>query len=238
MIESLEALLTPLPGALLAITVTVFSYLAALSIYRVTRRSPLANPVLIGMVFVALFLHLTDRDYTAYFAGAQALHFLLGTATVALAVPLFLQLNRVRKNMGLILVAVSAGSLVAACSAMGLAAWLGASEETIISLAPKSVTTPVAMAITERLGGLPALSAVVVILTGILGAIIGPHLLPRLGVRNKLAVGLAIGTASHGVGTARLLQLDRESGAWSGLAMGLNALITAIIVPLLVGLLR
>ncbi len=129
-----------------------------------------------------------------------------------------------------------AGSLTAAVTAVAFGWALGASRETLISLAPKSVTAPVAMGIAERLGGLPSLTAVLVIVTGIMGAMLGPPILNLIGIRNWAARGLAMGTASHGIGTARALQVSEVAGAFSGLAMGLNALATAILLPLLLRL--
>jgi predicted murein hydrolase (TIGR00659 family) len=160
-------------------------------------------------------------------------HFLLGPATVALAIPLYRQFDRVRRSALALVVSLISGSLTAIGTAVGLGWLLGASRETLLSLAPKSVTAPVAMGITEQLGGLPSLTAVLVILTGILGAVIGPMVLNLLRIRDWRARGLALGTASHGIGTARALQVNELAGAFSGLAMGLNALATAILLPVL-----
>jgi predicted murein hydrolase (TIGR00659 family) len=158
-------------------------------------------------------------------------HFLLGPATVALAIPLYRQFERVRKSGVAIAVSILTGSLTAIGSALGVGWLMGASRDTLISLAPKSVTAPVAMGISEQLGGLPSLTAVLVILTGIVGAMLGPLVLNLIGVRDWAARGLAMGTASHGIGTARALQVSEVAGAFSGLAMGLNALATAILLP-------
>ncbi|WP_306150008.1 MULTISPECIES: LrgB family protein [unclassified Roseibium] len=217
---------------LLALTLTLVAYQFGFWIYRRAGFNPLLNPVLIAVVLLVSLLLVTDTQYSVYFEGAQFVHFMLGPATVALALPLYRQLERVRRSSVAILASLLAGSLTAAISAVGIAALFGASKETLVSLAPKSVTAPVAMGISEQLGGLPSLTAVLVILTGITGAALGPLLLNLMGVKDMAARGLAIGTASHGIGTARALQVSELAGAFSGLAMGLNALATAILLPL------
>ena len=161
------------------------------------------------------------------------MHFLLGPATVALAIPLYRQFERVRQSATSILISLLCGSVTSAVSAVAIAWLLGASPISIVSVSPKSVTAPVAMGISEQLGGLPSLTAVIVILTGIIGAMLGPLILNLLKINDWSARGLAIGTASHGIGTARALQVNEVAGAFSGLAMGLNALATAILLPLL-----
>ncbi|WP_417680515.1 LrgB family protein [Roseibium sp.] len=218
---------------LLALTLTLAAYQMGFWIYRKGRLNPLLNPVLIAVIVLVAILTVTDTSYATYFEGAQFVHFLLGPATVALALPLYRQIERVRKSALAITVSLLAGSLTAIISAVGIAWAFGASDEILVSLAPKSVTAPVAMGISEQLGGLPSLTAVLVILTGILGAALGPLLLNLLKVKDMAARGLAIGTASHGIGTARALQVSEVAGAFSGLAMGLNALATAILLPLL-----
>ena len=218
---------------LLGLTVTLVAYTAGDWVYQKSGRNPLLNPVLLAVVMLVGFLFATGIDYRAYFDGAQFVHFLLGAATVALAVPLYAQFDQVRRSAFAILGAVLAGSATAALSAVAIAWALGASRETLVSLAPKSATTPIAMGIAERLGGLPSLTAVVVILTGILGAALGPSVLNLVRVKDWKARGLAMGVAAHGIGTARALQVDPVAGAFSGLAMGLNGLATAILLPLL-----
>jgi predicted murein hydrolase (TIGR00659 family) len=218
---------------LLALTLTLLAYLGGTWLYRRSHHNPLANPVLIAVGAIVGLLVLTDTGYGTYFRGAQFVHFLLGPATVALAIPLYRQIEQVRKSLLAIVVAVVSGSVTAAASAVGIAWLLGASEKTLLSMAPKSVTAPVAMGIAERLGGLPSLTAVVVILTGITGAMTASGLLKLLRIEDWRAGGLAIGLASHGIGTARAFQINEVAGAFSGLAMGLNALATAILIPLL-----
>ena len=218
---------------LLGLTLTMLAYLAGVSLYTKSGRSTLLNPVFISVVLVILVLKLTDTDYQTYFQGAQFVHFLLGPATVALALPLYRQLGALRRSMLAVAAALIIGSVVAAVSAMAIAKSLGADSQTVLSMAPKSVTMPIAMGVAEQIGGLPSLTAALVLLTGICGAVIGPWVLDRLKIRDARARGLALGTAAHGIGTARALQESETAGAFSGLAMGLNGLITALLVPLL-----
>ncbi|WP_417689941.1 LrgB family protein [Roseibium sp.] len=218
---------------LLALTLTLASYQLGLWIYEKGGRNPLLNPVLIAVIVLVSILLVTKTDYATYFEGAQFVHFMLGPATVALALPLYRQLEKVRKSALAVLASLLAGSATAAISAVGIAWAFGGSKDILVSLAPKSVTAPVAMGIAEQLGGLPSLTAVLVILTGIIGAALGPLLLNLMGIKDMAARGLAIGTASHGIGTARAFQVSDVAGAFAGLAMGLNALATAILLPLL-----
>ncbi|MCA1242553.1 LrgB family protein [Stappia stellulata] len=217
---------------LAALTLTLVAYQAGFWLYRKAGFHPLVNPVLIAVALIAGLLLVSGTSYRTYFDGAQFVHFLLGPATVALALPLYRQLEKVRRSALAILASLLAGSLTAAVSAVGVAMALDASRETLASLAPKSVTAPVAMGISEALGGLPSLTAVLVILTGILGAAFGPLVLDLMRIRDWRARGFAIGVASHGIGTSRALQVNETAGAFSGLAMGLNAVATAVLLPL------
>jgi len=218
---------------LLHLTLTLVVYQVGMRLYRRGRMNPLLNPVLLSIIAIVAILVSTGTSYQTYFEGAQFVHFLLGPATVALAIPLYRQFEKVRRSALALVVSIVAGSVTAAVSAVGIAWLLGGSREALASLAPKSVTTPVAMGIAEQLGGLPSLTAALVIITGILGAIAGPWVLDLLRVRGMAARGLAMGTASHGIGTARALQVSEVAGAFSGLAMGLNALATALLLPVL-----
>ena len=220
---------------LLHLTLTLMTYQAGQFLYEKSGRKPLVNPVMIAVLAMVVFLVSTGTSYQSYFEGAQFIHFLLGPATVALAIPLYRQVAKIRRSAFAILVSLISGSTMAALSAVLIAWMLGGSELSFLSLAPKSVTAPVAMGITEELGGKPSLTAVLVICTGILGASLGPYLLDILKIRNWAARGLAIGTASHGIGTARAMQVNEQAGAFSGLAMGLNALATAFLLPLVWG---
>jgi predicted murein hydrolase (TIGR00659 family) len=215
------------------LTLTLVAFQAGSWVYEKAGKHPLVNPVLLAVIVVVGVLLASGTSHAEYFAGAQFVHFLLGPATVALAIPLYRQFDKVRRSGVAIMVSILAGSMAAIGTAL-LTGWaMGASRDTLIALAPKSVTAPVAMGITEQLGGLPSLTAVLVILTGIVGAMLGPLVLNLVGVRDWAARGLAMGTASHGIGTARALQVSEVAGAFSGLAMGLNALATAILLPLI-----
>lgn len=219
------------------LTLTLVAFQAADWLFERLGRSPLANPVLGAVILVVTVLLISGTDYATYFEGAQFVHFLLGPATVALAVPLYRQWHRVRESALAIAVSLLAGSMTAILTALVIVWGMGGSAELLASIAPKSVTAPVAMAIAEELGGLPSLTAVLVIVTGIFGAMFGPPVLSLIGVVDWRARGLAIGTASHGIGTARALQADETAGAFAGLAMGLNALATALLLPIIWGVL-
>jgi predicted murein hydrolase (TIGR00659 family) len=200
-------------------------------------RTPCANPVLLSIVAVGALLVLTGTPYDTYFGATRFIHFLLGPATVALAVPLYNRVSKLRTMREPIAIALIAGSLTAILAAVGLGAVLGASEPTLRSLAPKSVTTPIALGVSEKIGGLPPLTAVLVIFTGIIGAIIADPLLDLLKVQDHGSRGFAIGVASHGIGTARAFESSEEAGAFSGLGLGLNGILTAILIPMLAKLL-
>lgn len=218
---------------LLGLTLTLLAYQGAVGINKRCGGHPLANPVLLAVIALVSLLWATGTPYRTYFDGAQFVHFLLGPATVALAIPLYAQFDRLKRMAAPLLVALLAGSLTAAVTAVTLGKLLGASDATLISLAPKSVTTPIAMGIAERLGGLPSLTAVLVILTGIFGAVGAQWLYALMKCRDPAIQGFAMGVASHGIGTARAFQIGEQAGAFSALAMGLNGLLTAALLPLL-----
>jgi predicted murein hydrolase (TIGR00659 family) len=221
---------------LLGLTITLLAYQAAVWIYRRLGMNPLANPVALSVAFLVGLLWLTGTPYQTYFDGAQFVHFLLGPATVALAVPLYANLGALKKNLVPVLGALLAGSLTAALSAVGIGWLLGADRVTLLSMAPKSVTTPIAMGIAEKLGGLPSLTAVLVVCTGILGAVLARGTLNLLRVHDHATRGFAVGVAAHGIGTARAFHVSETMGAFAGLGMGLNGLLTAFLFPLLVTL--
>ena len=216
------------------LTVTFVAYLGAATVSKALRNTPLANPVLLSVVAVALLLTLTGTDYATYFEGAQFIHFLLGPATVALAVPLMDNRDTMKRVAVPIALALVAGSFVAAVSAILLAQAFGLPDAVILSLSPKSTTAPVALGISEAVGGIPTLTAVLVILTGIIGAIVVTPMMTLLRVRDWRARGFAAGVAAHGIGTARAFQVNETAGAFAGIGMALNALLTSLIVPGLV----
>jgi predicted murein hydrolase (TIGR00659 family) len=218
---------------LLWLTVTVGAYAIAEAIYRRLGRPPWAHPVISSVAVLVAILAVSGTPYPRYFEGAQFVHFLLGPAIVALALPLHRELKRERARALPLTVALVAGSITAVITAVGVARLAGASRATVVSLAPKSVTAPVAMGIAEKLGGIPSLTAALVLLTGVLGAVLGPALLRRLKVNDPASAGFALGVASHGLGTARAFEMGETAGAFAGLGMGLNAVVTSILVPLL-----
>lgn len=217
---------------LLWLTLTVLAYLAALWLYRRSEFNPLANPVLIAVAFIAVVLLATGTPYDTYFEGAKFVHFLIGPATVALAIPLYDQIGQIRRMWLPLAVALLVGSLTAIVSAIGIAAALGASPETWRSLAPKSATMPIAMGVAEKIGGVPALTAVAVAITGISGAIMVRGLLNLLRVEDPAVRGFAVGLTAHAIGTGRAMHYHETAGAFAALAMALNGVATAILVPL------
>lgn len=222
---------------LLWLTVTVVAYVLADRISAASGRNPLVNSVVIAVVLIGGLLMITGTSYATYFGGAQFVHFLLGPATVALALPLVNNLGAVRRLLMPMLAALIAGSITAIVSAVLIALAFGAPREVIVSIAPKSVTTAIAMAISSQLGGEPALTAVFVIVTGIIGAIVVTPVFNTMGITTREARGFAAGLASHGIGTARAFQVSETSGLFAGLAMALNAIITALVMPTLIALL-
>lgn len=222
-------------GPLLWLTATLMAYAVGDALSRAAGRQSWANPVLIAVILLALLLGATGTDYATYFEGAQFVHFMLGPATVCLALPLYDNLPRVRRAAWPMLAGLVVGSGVAVVSALLIARAFGIAGPVLASLAPKSTTAPVAIGIAERIGGLPTLTAALVLLTGIFGAIVVTPLLNLLRVRDWRARGFAVGVAAHGIGTARAFQVNETAGAFSGIGMGLNAVLTAIIAPIVVG---
>ncbi len=229
---SLWVYLSQSPLLWLTVTLLVYAVADAFSIW--TGRHPFANPVLHSMWIIGTFLKLTNTSYTTYFGGAQFVHFLLGPATVALAVPLYENRKVVASAILPMLVALAAGSVTAVASVVVLAQAVGLPREVVLAMAPKSVTAGVAMGISESLHADPSLTAVAVILTGILGAITVTPLMNWMGITDFRARGFAVGIAAHGIGTARAFQVDAVAGVFAGIAMSLNALVTSLLVPLAV----
>lgn len=213
------------------LTATLVAYLIGDWCAQKTGRGPLANPVLIAMLLLGGVLLLTNTPYQTYFEGAKFVHFMLGPATVALAVPLYQNRDMVRKSLLPIAAALFTGSLTAILTALLIAKAMGVSGAELISLAPKSTTAPVAIGIAENMGGLPTLTAALVILTGIIGAITVTPLMNAMRITDWRARGFAVGVAAHGIGTARAFHVNQTAGTFAGIGMGLNALLTALITP-------
>ncbi len=194
------------------------------------------NPILVAILVLIGFLKLTGLTYAHYAESASIIDFWLKPAIVALGVPLYLQLKNIRRQLIPLLVSQLVGCFVGIVSVVFTAKWLGASDEVIISLAPKSVTTPIAMEVTQSMGGIPSLTAAIVVLVGLFGAVFGFKLLQVGRVKSPIAQGLSMGTASHAVGTSRAMEYGRKYGAFASLGLILNGLFTALFTPLLLRL--
>ncbi|MFS4437110.1 LrgB family protein [Paracoccaceae bacterium GXU_MW_L88] len=226
-----------LASPLFWITATLATFALGEWLHRKAKHSPLVNPVLISIVLIGVMLPLTGTDYDTYFDGAQFIHFLLGPATVALALPLYLHRDLIRRALIPMAVALTVGSTFSAVSGLLIAKWMGVDLVSTLSLVPKSATSPVAMPVAEIIGGSATLTAVFVILVGIVGAMLGPPLLSALGMTDPQSRGFSLGTIAGGIGTAKALQENEAAGAFASIGMGLGALLTALITPVVVALL-
>lgn len=217
---------------LFGVTLTVLAYAVARALWERTGRPAVLNSVLVAVAFAGGVLVLLGVDYAAYMEGGRLIVFLLGPATVALALPLHLESRLARRAALPVVLGILVGTTTSVVVAVWVTGLLGADRALVLSMAPKSATTPVSISLAEQAGGLPALAAVFTILAGVLGAVVGPAVLSLFRFRDARVRGLAIGVASHGVGTARALEEGRTEGAFAGLAMGLTALATALVLPL------
>ena len=204
---------------LFALILTLTAYQVGSFFYQKTERNPLANPVAIAVVLVAIALYLVDMPYQKYFEGAQFVHFLLGTATVSLAIPIYRGVTALKARVFPLLIALLCGGVVSIVSAVGVATFLGADNAI--------------MGVAERLGVSPTLTAVFAVITGIIGAILGSHILNLLGMKQWWQRGFAIGVAAHGIGTSRAFAVHPEAGTYASLAMGLHGILGALLIPLL-----
>lgn len=219
------------------LSLTLAVYVVSRRVWERTGKPAILQPVIVSIVVIGAVLLTFDIDYADYFVGGSLIHFLLGPATVALAVPLYRQLSTLRSAALAVPGAVILGSAAALVAAVGIVRLLGGEEALELSMAPKSATTPVALSLIETYGGMPAVTAVLTILTGVLGALFGPWVLDRLAIRDPRARGLAVGTSSHGIGLARILGGHPVEGAYGSLAMALTALTTSLLMPLMLPLL-
>lgn len=224
---------TPLFG----LSATLVVYVLAQAVYARLEQPAWANPVLWSVVILASLLTVTRVDYPTYFSGAQFIHFLLGPAVVALAWPLWERLAALREHWRALLAAALAGGVAASGSALLLGWLVDLPQDVVLSLAPKSVTAPVAMGIADKIGGIPALAAVFAVVTGMVGALSGKALFGLLNVPTDangwMARGFALGTAAHGIGAARAMQVNPDAGAFAGLALGLQVVLAALLIPML-----
>lgn len=228
---------TPLFG----LSATLVIYVLAQAASARLKQPAWANPVLWSVLILASLLTVTGIDYPVYFSGAQFIHFLLGPAVVALAWPLWERLAALREHWRALLAAAVVGGVAASGSALLLGWLLGLPQDVVLSLAPKSVTAPVAMGIADKIGGIPALAAVFAVITGMVGALSGKALFGLLKIPTDadgwMARGFSLGTAAHGIGAARALQVNADAGAFAGLALGLQVVLASLLIPLLFRLL-
>ncbi len=219
------------------IVVTLIAFLVATWINRKAGGTALLHPVFVSMLMIIGLLVLTKTDYNTYFEGAQFIHFLLGPATVALAIPLYDHLARIRRLLLPILMTCIVGSVFAAATALAVGIAMDGDTRLLLSLAPKSVTSPIAIGISEQIGGYPSLSAGLALLTGIIGCLAAPLIFKLLKLKSETAMGFSLGLSAHGFGTAYAMQTSALAGAFAGLAMGLTGVFSSVLLPLLVTLL-
>ena len=214
------------------LALVVGTYIAATILYKKTHLS-LLHPLLTSIFVIIVILEFLDIEYASFQQGSHLIHFMLGPSVVALGYVLFEQMKYLKGNVVSILTSVFVGAIVGIISVIVIGKLMGADQSLIATLQPKSVTTPIAMGISEKNGGIPSLTAVIVVAVGIFGSIVGPAVMKVLGIESRIAKGLALGASSHGVGTAAAIQLGAVEGALSGLAIGLMGIMTAILVPVI-----
>jgi len=214
------------------LTLTIGSYIISDSIYRRTNLFPLLNPVAISVLLVSLILISFDIKYERYFEGAKFIHFLLGPVTVALAIPIYRKWHLIILNSKAIFISLIIGSVFAILVTYILSLQFEIQKELILSLLPRSVTAPIAMGISEIIGGIPSLTAIITIITGVIGASLGVFVFDLIKLKKMEARGFSLGLASHGIGTARAMSRDKNAGVFAAVGMGLSGLTTSILVPL------
>lgn len=214
------------------LALVVGTYIAATILYKKTHLSVL-HPLLTSIFVIIVILEFLDIEYASFQQGSHLIHFMLGPSVVALGYVLFEQMKYLKGNVVSILTSVFVGAIVGIISVIVIGKLMDADQSLIATLQPKSVTTPIAMGISEKNGGIPSLTAVIVVAVGIFGSIVGPAVMKVLGIESRIAKGLALGASSHGVGTAAAIQLGAVEGALSGLAIGLMGIMTAILVPVI-----
>ena len=229
--------LVHLQGAILWLPCTILLFAASSALYRKLNKTPFANPTLLTVTGLVVMLASAGMPYQSYFESVAVLHYLLGTAVVALALPLYRNACRLKGRHTGMAAALLAGSLTSVLVGLAVATLAHASASTVLSIAPKSATAAVSMEISRLIGGAPAVTATLTILTGIIGAITGPYVLDVLRIREPEARGFAMGVASHGIATARAFSEGEVAGSFAGLGMVFNAILTALVVPPVVRLL-
>lgn len=228
--DNLEQIKELLSGEVFLLCLVLGTFLLGVYLYR-RLKFPLLQPLLISIAIIIPFLKLANIEYDVFYERTQILNFMLGPSVVALGYVLYEQIEYIKGNVTSMLIAVFAGSVVGIATVIGTARLLGADKILQMSLAPKSVTTPIAISIAKSTGGIPELAVAFVVICGIFGGLIGPLILRYLGIKSKIAKGLAIGSASHALGTTRALEMGALEGAISGLAIGIMGVMTAILIP-------
>ena len=221
-----------LHSEIFALTLTVGTYIAATILYKKTHLC-LLHPLITSIFAIIAILKVVGLPYETYRDGAHLIHFLLGPSVVALGYVLYEQVHYLKGNVVSIFTSVFVGAVVGILSVIVVGRLMGADHALIASLQPKSVTTPIAMGISEKAGGIPSLTTVIVVAVGIFGSIIGSFVWKILGIESRIAKGLALGASSHAVGTAAAIQIGAVEGAISGLAIGLMGIMTAVLVPII-----
>ncbi len=219
------------------LVVTLLVFLFASWINAKAGKTPFLHPVLVSLSLIIVVLELVDTDYATYMQGGQYIHLLLGPAVVALAVPLYDNIATVKRLLVPLLVGCVCGAVVAAVSAIMIGAWFGLNDQILLTLAPKSVTSPIAIAIAEKMGGFPSLAAGLVLITGAMGCLIAPFVYKLLRIEDESVKGFVLGVGAHAMGTAFAFEYGMVAGAFGGLAMGMTGAFTAFLLPLLVPLL-
>lgn len=220
-------------GTALALLTTLAVFRLALLVFERSERNALLHPLITAPSVIALGLIVLQIDFSRYQQGSALLSYALGPATVALAIPLYHQAANFRRHLPAILLTTLVGGTIAVTLAMGSAILAGAEQEVIRSIASKSITTPIAVAVSEIIGGIPQLAAGAVIITGVTGAVVGPPLLAKLGITDSRVVGFTLGLTAHGIGTARAFDIDKQAGSYASLGMGINGMLTALLLPLI-----
>lgn len=225
-----------LASPIILLTITVGLYWLSKKLQEKTQ-SVFLNPILITVTAIIILLKLTGISYETYSEGGKYIEFFLKPSIVALGVPLYLQLNKIKKQMIPIIVSQLVGAVIGISTGVLIAKYLGVSREVMLSIAPKSVTTPIALDISTSIGGIPSLTSSMVIFVGFFGAVVGFKLLSLFNITNPISKSLAMGTACHGIGTAESLAISQRYGAYSSLGLILNGLFTAVLTPVVLALL-
>ncbi|MFA6041450.1 MAG: LrgB family protein [Methylophilus sp.] len=223
---------------LFALIITLATYQLGYMLYVRANRHPIVNPVAICVLLTSVIIHFLDMPYAKYFEGAQFIHFLLGTATVALAVPIYNGFKCMKGKILHMWLALTAGGAVSIISSVAIAKYMGASDQIIGSMYAKSVTAPIAMGIAERINESPTLTVVFTVITGMLGAILAPYIMNLLKIQQWWIRGTAIGVGAHGLGITRAFSVNEEAGIYASMAMGLNGVISAIALPIVLTYIR